>query len=249
MLVYVLTVVLHEIGGHGGACIAFGGHAHALGAYYFDCGYGGMTRLHMRLVAAAGSTVNLIVALITFPLIKRASSLYGKWFWWLLFTANLLDWSGYFLFSGFSRVGDWGWGPRGAFSGMDHQWVWRVVLVLGGSGLYYASALLAARRLGQFVCSPSAARRMSLSAYITGGVLSLLVGLLNPIGMVIVLTSSLASTLGGTSGLLWLTRLMLRETDARPSSNQFQRSRAWIIVGLVITLLFAFVLGPSRVTA
>ena len=34
---YVLTAFFHEGVGHGGACLAVGGHPLAGGAYYFDC--------------------------------------------------------------------------------------------------------------------------------------------------------------------------------------------------------------------
>lgn len=247
MLVYVVAVVLHELGGHGGACMAFGGYPRELGAYYFDCNYRGMSGAHVRLTAAAGNTANLIVAVIAFPLVKYAYSWYGKWFWWLLFTVSLFDWAGYFLFSGFSGIGDWGGGPDEVLYGVAPQWVWRVILVLAGAGLYVASAVLAARRLRHFVHSTTEAKRITISAYVAGGLLALLVGLLNPIGVVVVLTSALASSLGGTSGLLWLTRMAPHRIDTGPPPRQLGRSWGWIIAGLVVTLLFALVLGPSRV--
>lgn len=248
MLVYVVAVVFHELAGHGGACIALGGSARELGAYYFDCDDRSMPGAYVRLVAAAGNTVNLIMALIAFPLITRTVSWYAKWFWWLLFTVSVLDWSGYFLFSGVSGIGDWGGGPGAVFYGVAPQWVWRLALALVGGGLYFASAVIAARRLVHVVQSAAEARRLTLVAYIAGGMLALLVGLLNPIGVVIVLSSALASTLGGTSGLLWLTSMMPKRVDA-PSAQERGRSWRWIIASLVVVVLFALVLGPSRTLA
>jgi hypothetical protein len=247
MLVYVVTVVFHELGGHGGACMAFGGFPHELGAYYFVCDDRGMRGAPVRLVAAAGNTANLVMAAIAFPFLKQARSWYGKWFWWLMFTVSLLDWSGYFLFSGFSGIGDWGGEPGEVFYGVAPQWIWRIALVLAGISLYVASASMAARQLSHFVHSATEARRITFIAYVAGGLLALLVGLLNPIGVAIILTSALASTLGGTSGLLWLTRMMPGGANAVPSSHRIGRSWRWIIASLAVILLFALVLGPSRV--
>ncbi|MEI9904062.1 MAG: hypothetical protein WDN06_08795 [Asticcacaulis sp.] len=63
-LAYVLTTLCHEGLGHGGACVLVGGHPTAWGAYYFDCDEDGLPSLAGRIVAAAGSTVNLILAVI-----------------------------------------------------------------------------------------------------------------------------------------------------------------------------------------
>lgn len=243
-LVYVIAVFFHELGGHGGACVALGGHPRALGAYYFDCDDSNLSSVQVRLIAAAGNTVNLMMAALALPLVKRVSSWYASWFWWLLFTVSVLDWSGYFLFSGVSGIGDWGGDAGAVFFGVAPQWVWRAALALGGGGLYFACAVMAARQLRHIVHARSDARRITLIAYLAGGLLALLVGLLNPIGLVIVLGSALASTLGGTSGLLWLSGMIPR--GAALSSRQLGRSWGWIIAGLVVTLLFAIVLGPSR---
>lgn len=245
MLVYVVTVVFHELGGHGGACIALGGSPHELGAYYFVCDDSGMRGLFVRLTSAAGNTANLIMAALAYPFIKQARSWYGKWFWWLLFTVSVFDWAGYFLFSGATGIGDWGGAPGEVFYDVAPQWAWRIALVLAGACLYFASAVIAARRLRYFVQSRKEARRITLGAYIAGGMLALLVGLLNPIGVVIVLTSALASTLGGTSGLLWLTQVM-PEVDPIPPSERIDRSWGWIMASVVVVLIFAFVLGPTR---
>jgi hypothetical protein len=246
MLAYVVTVAFHELGGHGGACVAFGGVARTLGAYYFACDDRGMSSAHVRLVAAAGNTANLVMAAIAFPLVKQARSWYGKWFWWLVFTVSLLDWSGYFLFSGFSGIGDWGGEPSGVFHGIAPRWVWRIALVVAGVLLYVASAVMAARQLRHFVQSATQATRIALSAYFAGGLLALLVGLLNPVGAAVILASALASSLGGTSGLLWLTRMPAGFDNNALPSNRIGRSWGWIIASLVVILLFALVLGPSR---
>jgi len=249
LLAYILAVVLHELGGHGGACVALGGAARELGAYYLDCDYRGMGDAQIRLVAAAGNTVNLGAALAARPFVTRAAAWHAKWFWWLFMAVNLLDWAGYFFFSGVSGIGDWGWQPHGVMHGTEPQWAWRAALALAGGGLYYASVVYAARLLGHLVDAPRTARRLALLSYLTGGLLALLVGLRNPLGMAIVITSSLASTLGGTSGLLWLPHKVPAGPEPGRPAVPARRSWGWIACGAIAALLFALVLGPSRTLA
>lgn len=59
------------------------------------------------------------------------------------------------------------------------------------------------------------ARLTALWSYFAGAGVYLAIGVLNPHGLVIVITSALASSMGGTSGLLWMTRLLKREPSAQ----------------------------------
>lgn len=54
---------------------------------------------------------------------------------------NSLEWSGYYLFSGFSGLGDWGGTQDGLF-GVRPQWAWRVALSAAGTALYLLTSLL-----------------------------------------------------------------------------------------------------------
>jgi hypothetical protein len=86
---------------------------------------------------------------------------------------------------------------------------------------------------------------LSLTSYVTGAVMSVLVGFLNPHGIVIVLISAAASSLGGTSGLAWMMQLLDRKKVTSDPPLAIARKWSWIITGLVIALLYAAIFGPT----
>jgi len=57
---------------------------------------------------------------------------------------------------------------------------------------------------GEGTARVAQAEKLALTSYLTGTVMSVLIGLLNPHGIIIVITSAAAATLGGTSGLAWM---------------------------------------------
>jgi len=69
------------------------------------------------------------------------------------------------------------------------------------------------------------------------------IGFLNPLGWIVVLESSVASSLGGTSGLFWGVNLMKR--DATGVDFDLARNWLWIALGVVAILVYAIVFGPS----
>jgi len=76
----------------------------------------------------------------------------------------------------------------------------------------------------------------------------IVIGLFNPEGIVIVLTSAAAASLGGTSGFAWgppRTRVGAGDSDA----VVFPRIWAWIAVSVVIVLAYAIVFGPTIVNS
>jgi hypothetical protein len=88
---------------------------------------------------------------------------------------------------------------------------------------------------------------MTLPAYLAGGTLSCIAGLLNPVGMILVAISAAAASFGGTSGLAWMPQLLHGERAAAASEQQrlVQRSWGWIVVGAVAAAVFVLVLGPG----
>ncbi len=76
-------------------------------------------------------------------------------------------------------------------------------------------------------------------------ILAIAIGLLNSVGLIIVLISSAASSLGGTSGFLWMMQLLDPKQTASANALAFQRKWGWIILGAVVTAVYASVLGPT----
>lgn len=84
-----------------------------------------------------------------------------------------------------------------------------------------------------------------MTAYVGGGVGALLVGLLNPEGIAIVVVSALASSLGGTSGLLWMMQLLDRKHPTGLAPAPLGRNLRWLVFSLVCIVVYAAVFGPT----
>ena len=211
LLAYALSNVLHEGVGHGGACLLVGGVPQSLSSMAFECGLGQGGPWARRLVAAGGTLVNLAAAGLGFALLRhrRRKSAQVQYFVWLFATVNLLQGTGYFLFSGVGDVGDW----AAFINGMGARTMWRVGLILLGAVTYYLGVRLALAQLTPFIGgkAPMRYRRantLMLTPYLSGGALYIGAGTLNPAGPMLIALSAAASSLGGTSGLAWGQQLL-----------------------------------------
>jgi hypothetical protein len=246
---YVVSTMAHEGLGHGGTCLLTGAHLQSWGAYYVECDAKAQPDWVFRAVAAAGSTVNLILALLFGGLVSARLAQPGRrgsWtvFLWLMFSVNAFTWAGYFCFSGVAGLGDWGDGPDAFLYQVPNALIWRIAMFVCGLAIYIWLARLSMRFLARIVGNQiGAARKISLTAYATGGLLGLCVGLMNPVGIVIVLISSLASSLGGTSGLMWGLRMLRGEPVEADYDLPF--NIVWLVLGVVAAAGFAVILGPT----
>ena len=91
------------------------------------------------------------------------------------------------------------------------------------------------------------ANRLAWTAYLTGGLLSCLAGLFNPLGMYLVAISAAAFAFGGTSGLAWMMQMIENPRLPKPPAPPFAvaRSWPWIVVGAAVFAAFVGVFGPS----
>ena len=224
--------------------MATGGQPLALSTVHFECS------VEPRLVAAGGTLANLVFGALSWGAaraVKHSAS--WRFFLWLLMTFNLFDAGGYFLFSGIGNFGDWavvvaGWQPA---------WAWRVGLIALGVVTYFLWFVpLCLRELRPFLGRDSAirvrcARRLSLVSYFTSGILSCIAGSLNPVGPLLILVSAAASSFGGHSGLAWMWTLL--QGPRIPSSElqlpEIERSRGWMIAGVILAVAFIAGLGPG----
>jgi len=246
VLAYALANIFHEAIGHGGACIVLGGKPLALSSVHFECGEESISAAARRLVAAAGTVVNFLAAGISLIAMRIAGVRRPRlaYFLWLFTTINLLMGVGYFLFSGIGKIGDW----ASVCEGMPPL-LWRPGLALTGGILYYIFARAAARWLRPLVGSDEAgvkrARGLAVPSYIAGGALYCISGLFNPLGPILIGISAAAASLGGTSGLLWLTQFVRGGQDASINPVPISRSVGWIVAALIVAIVFIGVLGPS----
>ncbi len=251
-LAYLIAVGLHEHLGHATACALLGSRPTELGAFYVNCDDTRLSETRIRLVALAGPLMSLVTGFSCLALARvmpaRARTAY--YFFWLLGSLGFMTAAGYALFSGVSGIGDFGTGRDGAFYAIDPEWVVRVVLAVTGGVAYVWVVGFCAREIAPHAGGTGAlrigcARRTVLISYFTGAGLSLLIGLLNPYGILIVATSALASSMGGTSGLIWMMK-RLDSKDVVPGPGlYFSRSWVWIAIALISSLAYAAIFGPT----
>src|SRR6266851_2777321 len=212
----VITDFIHEGLGHGGMCVATGGRPLVLSTVHFDCS------ADTRLVAAGGTLANLIFGAL-FWVAQRAVKRSASWryFFWLLMTFNLLSAGGYFLFSGIGNIGDW----AAVVAGWQPAWAWRVGLAaLGVVTYFFVFVPLSLRELLPFLGNDAKirvqrVRQLTVTPYLTAGVLSCIAGALNPVGQLLILISAAAASFGGNSGLAWMWNLL---HGPRIPSSEFQ---------------------------
>jgi len=235
---------IHEGLGHGGMCLATGGHPMALSTVHFQCS------ADTRLVAAGGALANLIFGglfWVASRTVKRAT--YWRYFFWLLMTFSLFDAGGYFLFSGIGNIGDW----AAVVAGWQPAWAWRVGLTVLGMVTYFLLFVpLCLRELRPFLGRDQKsrlrrARQLTLVPYLTSGILSCVAGAFNPVGPLLILVSAAAASFGGHSGLAWMWSLFYNPNKASRELQmpEIERSRGWIVAGVILAIAFVAGLGPG----
>lgn len=249
-LAYVLEVGFHEHAGHAAACVALGGRVAVFGAFYVECDYRAMGAAGIRLVAIAGPLASLLLGLLCARLLRGARTAWARLFWWAMASVGLMTAFGYLLFSAVSGIGDLGTGDDGALHGVATPWLWRLAMLAVGYWLYDRSVVWSMRALagvaGGREDRPRRVQRIALLCYLAGAATCIGIGLFNPEGFVIVLTSAAAASLGGTSGFAWgPPRTRVGAGDTEPAT--FPRSWSWIVAGFAVALVYGAVFGPSIV--
>jgi hypothetical protein len=248
VVAYASANMVHEGLGHGGAALLLGARPTMLNAIFFNYDETTVSETGQRLISAAGSLVNLLVGLPLLALLPRVRSLPCRYFLWLFAAVNLLTAFGYLLFSGIGGIGDW----YRVIHDIPHIGLWRVAEVVAGAFLYF----VVAPRLLMPPLDPwlgrdpgvreRRARTLSLIPYLAGGVTLCLAGILNPLGLKIVLISAVAASFGGTSLLAWYPPIPRPPASATPEPPLgLPRSTAWIAAAAIALLIFVFVFGPG----
>jgi hypothetical protein len=242
VVAFAIANIFHEGLGHGGACVLNGGHPLVLSSVHFECS------IENRWIASGGTIANFILAVICLLALRAVRhSPRLRYFLWLSMTINLLQGGGYFLFSGVGNIGDW----ADVIKGLTPAWIYRVGLALLGAVTYISFVWLALAMIKPFtgMAQPERwqrAKTLTLLPYFVGGCLYTIAGLFNPVGMVLVAISAAAASFGGTSGLAWMWQVPRgKPPKDEPVPEPIERSRAWIIAGVVAVIIYIALLGPG----
>lgn len=250
IVAYAFANVLHEGLGHGLACLLVGCTPKVLSSMHFDGDEAGLARSATNCIEAGGTLANLLVGVVAFAWFKRngAVPVHARYFAWLFGTVNLLQATGYLLFSGVGNVGDW----AAIVRGLQPAWMWRTAMALVGGATYWFVVRYALVAMQPFIGGRTPARyrrglTLMLVPYVTGAVLYIVAGAFNPGGFVLMALSAAAASLGGTSGLAWgpqyLRRNAIPRSEAPPAA--MRRNAGWIVAAAAVGLVFVAVLGPG----
>lgn len=191
-----------------------------------------------RWVDAGGTLVNLGAGALGLAVARAAGSGANlRYFCWLLAAKNLFAGAGYFMFSGIGGFGDW----QQVIDGLPHQALWRTGMTIFGAGLYFLAALLLARAVRPFCFGRGTYNTVGRLPYLASCVFSCLAGAFDPLGVKLLLLSSIPAAFGGSSGLLWLDSLIPRGTVADPLV--VRRSPLWWIAAGVFGMAYLAILG------
>jgi hypothetical protein len=239
VLAAICANVIHEGLGHAATALLTGAQSGVLTTVAWTSDF------DSRLVAAAGTLANLAAAILFWIALRSLKRLkiHLRFFLLLSFAFNVLDGTGYFLFSGVANFGDW----ATVIAGLAPGWMWRTVLAVGGAAAYYAASLVVGIGLVRYVGirrdDQSRLRRLTLIAYVTSILLACAGALLNPFGIQLLWQSALPATLGGHSALMWLQYAIPRNAKPARADDRILRSYSWIAIAAVIALAYLLVLG------
>lgn len=227
-----ISTLLHEGVGHGVVSWLRGGVPVELTSNHLNS-------LHEdRWIAAGGTLVNLAAGLIAlFCSYAAGPRARTRYFCWLLAAHNLLSGAGYFLFSGCLGFGDW----EQVIDGLPHYAAMRVAMAIFGAVLYVFVAWLLARAVWPFCPVRSSYNVVGRLPYLAACCFNCLAGAFDPMGVRLLLISTIPAVFGGSSGMLWLDSFLPRPPAEKPLV--IERSRAWWAVATLFGVAYILVLG------
>jgi hypothetical protein len=245
ILAYAASMMTHEALGHGGFCLAVGGHNAMLTAWGERCNF---PNVQPPGIEAAGPGLQFGAGLLAWLLLHRlpADAIRLRFFFWLYMVFDLFGSSGYAAFSGITNFGD----AAVIIAGLEPHILWRVVLVLLGAGVYYLSMRVAASELQRLVGGNDGSRsvfRLVWIPYVAAGVFACCAGALNRTmapGVAIALAA--ASSFGAGFGMLRLPEMQRQMPMRAPITGDYLRwSVGWALAALIVVVGFIIVIGPG----
>ena len=176
MVAYIASVMTHEGLGHGGYCLAAGGHNTMLTGWWETCRFPGAPPLGIK---AAGPGVQFVAGLVAWVLLHLVSLKANRFRYllWLYMVFSLLISSGYVAFSGVTGLGD----AAEIIARLRPAVAWRSGLFLLGGALYFLSTQATAFELKRWAGLDDRNGRLFRLVwipYVAAGLLACFTGLL-----------------------------------------------------------------------
>ena len=261
MLAYIASIMTHEALGHGGYCLATGGHNTMLTGWWETCRFPGEPQLGMK---AAGPGLQFVAGLVAWRMLYRVSprANHLRYLLWLYMVFNLLISSGYVAFSGVTGLGD----AAELTARLHPAAAWRGGLFLLGGVLYFLSMRATAYELKRWAGSNNSIGRIFRLVwipYVAAGVLACSTGLLTQtmgatglavaapamnqaMGRGSVLLLAALSSFGAASGMFGLPNMQSTLVAPPVSPAVFLTwSTRWGLVAATTVLAFVRFIGPG----
>ncbi|MGB8474738.1 MAG: hypothetical protein WCE61_11700 [Candidatus Acidiferrum sp.] len=191
-----------------------------------------------RWVDAGGTLANLIFGSVFLVVSRKAGDRANlRYFFWIVAAFNLLTGTGYFMFSGISGFGDW----NEVIRGLPHQAALRTGMSVFGAGMYVLVVRLLAVTIRPFVAERRTYNVVGRLPYLVAGLFSCAAGAFDPLGLKLLVVSTIPAAFGGSSGLLWADALMPRAAPEQELT--VHRAPAWWIAAVVVGTLYIVFLG------
>ena len=189
-------------------------------------------------VQAGGTIVNLLAGFGSLAVMRLAGRRCNlRYFFWLLAALNLLPAAGYFMLSGIFGFGDW----YEVIKDLPHQLPLRIAMTLIGAAAYVGVVRLLAVTIRPFAPEKNTYNTVGRIPYYAAGIFSCIAGAFDPLGIKLLLISTMPAAFGGSSGLLWADNLMPKL--AGEPALIVRKQPAWWIVAIVLGSAYAWFLG------
>jgi hypothetical protein len=191
-----------------------------------------------RWVQAGGTIVNLVVGLGSLIAMRIFSTrVNARYFFWLLAALNLLPAAGYFMLSGIFGFGDW----YEVIRGLPNQVPIRIGMTVVGGATYVWFVRMLAVAIRSFSPSGKAYNTVGRLPYYTAGLFSCIAGAFDPLGIKLLLVSTIPAAFGGSSGLLWADNLIPKSQGE--IALTIRKQPAWWVAAIVLGSAYVFFLG------
>jgi len=247
-LTWSTLMIAHELFGHGGAVLLVSGTPISVDGMYFTHDISNASFWQEKFVRAAGSIVNIIIALASifiFTRLKQPRSWLG-YFLWLVIMMNCFSTGNYIAFGRFIHPGmDW----AQILKGLEPSWAWKTAEFLCGLLLIGVGFYIGRKYHYYFINKGSSLLRQKTKILtiplLTAACVSVLASMIVPTDdRFMLIMGGIGNGFTFLIGMLVLT-LIPTSGENITDSIELKRSYGWILFSLLIVTFYLLVMSPG----